>query len=121
MATASYISIPTASSALETPVVQPVRQRSERAVSAEAGDGRTCEDQHSTTTWRQPKASSLGFALTPPRKSVAFDFGDILQLVLLLAFAAAAVSLPGIMLMKLFSAAAQFSSLDIVRMMAGMP
>ena len=54
-------------------------------------------------------------------KESRLGLDDICNLLVLFALGAAAISLPAIMVMKVFSAAAQFSSLDIMRMMAGMP
>lgn len=120
MATASFISIPNTSPTLETPLVQPVRHKPEPAKS----DRPIKPSTEVTTDAAAVNASEIlksRLAIDPAMKASHLGLDDIINLLLLLVLGAAAISLPGLMLMKLFSAAAQFSSLDIVRMMAGMP
>ena len=120
MATASFISIPTPSSDLETPIVRPVQRRSAPA---------TCDGPAHTGTEAPTDSAELEtdqslrsrLAIDPKMKESRLGLDDICNLLVLFALGAAAISLPAIMVMKVFSAAAQFSSLDIMRMMAGMP
>ena len=120
MTTASFISIPATSSDLETPIVQPLQRRSDPA-SCDSSAKWGTEALADAADLEESESLKSRLAIDPAMKASRLRLDDVCNLLLLLVLGAAAVSVPGLMFMKMFSAAAEFSSLDIMRMMAGMP